>query len=71
MEKEILQKLIEQNTILLDIKSSLEKLTTNIENLERVKIIHEHSQSQRSHTGGWAGDGGSYRGGYASGGGAN
>ena len=55
MEKEILQKLIEQNAILLDIKSGIEKLSTNIDNLGTVKIVHEHGQSQRSHTGGWAG----------------
>ena len=68
MEKEILQKLIEQNAILCDIKSSLEKLSTNIENLETVKIIHEHTQSQRNHLGRWEGGGGSYWSGYASGG---
>ena len=69
MEKEILQKLIEQNAILCDIKSSLEKLSTNIDNLETVKIVHEYGQSQKHHTGRWAGSGGgSYWSGYASGG---
>ena len=55
MEKEILQKLIEQNAILCDIKNGIEKLSANIDRLETVKIIDEYSQSQRSHSGGWAG----------------
>ena len=57
MEKEILQKLIEQNMILQEIKSSLEKLSSNIENLQTVKIIHENSRPHRNHSGGWAGNG--------------
>ena len=57
MEKEILQKLIEQNTILRDINSNLEKLSTNIENLQTVKIIHESPRPHPNYTGGWAGNG--------------
>ena len=57
MEKEILQKLTEQNMVLHEIKSSLEKLSTNIENLQTVKIIQEYNPSSQKYTGGWAGNG--------------